>query len=122
MNLSKLFALVLLSFPNLIGYSVRSDNNLNYFEREATEIRLDEQGIANRAGKAFQPRPSFPTKKREDAPSNHVMMGAIFEILKDALASNFPTAVAKNISDDCIHDSIIYAQNVYTSLWARKSK
>lgn len=46
---------------------------------------------------------------------------AIFSALK---SSAFPTAVAKNISQQCLEDSQLYVRNLYVnrSLWALQSK
>ena len=47
----------------------------------------------------------------------------IHQLLKALKSSSFPTAVAKNISQQCIDDSVHYVHSYYNlSLWALESK
>lgn len=50
--------------------------------------------------------------------------GLFHNILAALKSSHFPTAVAKNISQQCIEDSQFYVHNLYVnrSLWALQSK
>jgi hypothetical protein len=63
-------------------------------------------------------------EKLEETEVRYDAMSVIANVFSALKSSSFPTAVAKNISQQCLEDSQFYVRNLYAnqSLWALQSK
>jgi|688.fasta_scaffold645582_1 hypothetical protein len=85
--------------------------------RPVDSLGADHQEIWKTFGKTI-------VEKLEETGVQYDAMSAIQNIFLALKSSSFPTAVAKNISQQCLEDSRFYVRNLYAnqSLWALQSK
>jgi hypothetical protein len=70
-------------------------------------------------------RPTLPIwdELKRNSVDTVAAIDVIHQLLKALKSSSFPTAVAQNISQECIDDSVLYVHSYYNlSLWALQSK